>query len=232
MFAKPAYAAAEHASNIVAGTPGDGFYITSEMLTMWVLSILIVVVAIIGTRNMKRVPTGLQNVLETFLELLEDQIAGIMGKTRARKYGPFLMTFFIFIFVSNYSGLLPLSGMVTGFKAPTSNLSTTAGLAIIVIVSYFVIGLRDNTRNFLKFFFSPMLPINLLEAVTRPLSLAVRLYGNIFGEEMVIFFFFSLLPFFLPLPMYILGLLFGLIQAYVFTLLASVYIDEATREGH
>lgn len=232
MFAKPAYAAMDHASNIVAGNPGDGFYISSEMLTMWVVSLLIVVVAFIGTRNMKRIPSGLQNVLETVLELLEDQIAGIMGKTRARKYGPFLMTFFIFIFVSNYSGLLPFAGMVTGFKPPTSNLSVTAGLAIIVIVSYFVIGLKDNTKNFLKFFFSPMLPINLLEAITRPLSLAVRLYGNIYGEEMVIAFLFSLLPFFLPLPMYALGLLFGAIQAYVFTLLASVYIEEATGGGH
>lgn len=232
VFAKPAYAATEHVSNIVyAGQ--NGFVVTSEMLTMLIVSILIVVVCYIGTRNMQRVPKGLQNVIETVIELLLDQIAGIMGsEAKARKYGPFLMTFFILILISNYVGLLPLAGMVPGFKPPTSNLSVTAGLAIIVVLSFFFYGIRDGGKSFAKFFFGPMLPLNLLDVFTRPLSLAVRLYGNIYGEEIVIAFLFALLPFFLPLPMYILSVLFCTIQAYVFMLLASVYIEEATSGGH
>lgn len=230
MFAQPAYAATEHASNIVKDF--GNVYITSEMLTMWIVTALIVIVSFLGTRNMQMLPKGLQNILETLVELVMDQIAGIMGKTRAKKYTPFLMTFFLLILVSNYTGLFPFAGMVTGFKPPTSNLNVTVGLALVVVAGFIFYGIRDGGKKFAKFFFGPMLPLNLLDIVTRPLSLSVRLYGNIFGEEMVIAFLFSLLPFFLPLPMYFMAVLFGAIQAYVFTLLASVYIEEATGGGH
>ncbi len=231
MLIQPAYAEELGAPQIVAGN--ENWFISSDMITMWVIMILLTIVCYIGTRQMQRVPKGLQNVLETIVELLFGIVVDIMGEKRARRYGFFLMTFFIYILCSNYIGLLPFSGMhIPGYQAPTANLSVTAGLALIVIVSYFIIGIRDGGKKFLKFYFGPMLPMNLLETITRPLSLAVRLYGNIFGEEMVIAVFFSLLPFFLPLPMYALSVLFGAIQAYVFMLLACIYLEEASGGGH
>ena len=226
--------AVEEVSNIVYQNGsltifGKPFTITSEIMTMWVIIAVMVIVCYLGTRNMQNVPHGLQNILETIVDLLMGQIELVLGKERAKKYGAFLMTLFLLIICSNYTGLLPLSGHITGYKAPTSNLSVTAGLALIVIVTYFVTGIKTNPKKFGKFFIlSPMLPMNLLDAVTRPLSLAVRLYGNIFGEEMVIGFLFGMCPFFLRLPMDCLSVLFGAIQAYVFMLLAAIYIEEGT----
>lgn len=231
MFVQPAYAEEMGLPQVVVSA--GKAYISSDMITMWVIIALFGVVSFIGTRNMQRRPKGLQNVLETMVELIYGIVVDVMGEKRAKRYGPFLMTLFIMILCSNYVGLLPFSGMhIPGYQAPTVNLSVTAGLALIVIVSYFVIGIRDGGKKFLKFYFGPMLPMNLLETITRPLSLAIRLYGNIFGEEMVIAVLFSLVPLFLPLPMYLLSVLFGAIQAYVFTLLACIYLEEASGGGH
>ena len=143
-----------------------------------------------------------------------------------------LFYFFILILFSNYVGLLPLAGHLPGYKPPTSNLSVTAALALIVLISYFVLGIRYGGKKFLKFYFGPMILVNLLETITRPLSLALRLYGNIFGEEMIILILFSMVPLFLPLPMYLLSIMFGGIQAFVFTLLTAVYLEEALSGGH
>lgn len=208
------------------------FIINSEIVTMWVVMAVLILVCYFGTRNMQKVPRGLQNVLETIVDLLMGNLEEVLGKKRARQYGPFLMTLFLLILCSNYVGLLPLAGHITGYKPPTSSLSVTAGLAIIVIVAFFVTGIMNDKKKFMHFFFSPMLPINLLDAITRPLSLAVRLYGNIFGEEMIIGFLFGMVPLFLPLPMYALSVLFGAIQAYVFMLLAAIYIEEGTTAEH
>ncbi|MDU5951649.1 MAG: F0F1 ATP synthase subunit A [Clostridiales bacterium] len=233
-LAKPAYAGEEMgAPQILAGN--DQWFISSDMVTMWVIMVILALVCIIGTRHMRKHPSGLQNFLETVVELLHGMVVDIMGEKRAKRYGPFLMTFFLMILCSNYIGLLPLSGMhLPGYVAPTANLSVTAGLALIVIVGYFIIGFMDGRMAFIKhYFLTPMLPMNLLDTITRPLSLALRLYGNIFGEEMILGVLFGILPFFLPLPMYALSVMFGAIQAYVFTLLACIYWEEASNvEGH
>lgn len=231
MLVQPAYADEMGAPQVVFGS--DQWFVSSDMITMWVIILALGIVSYLGTRHMKRQPTGLQNVLEAVVELIFGIVVDIMGETRARRYGPFLMTLFIMILCSNYIGLLPFAGEhIPGYQAPTANLSVTAALALIVIVAYFFIGIRDGGKKFLKFYFGPMLPMSLLETITRPLSLAIRLYGNIFGEEMVVAVLFSMMPFFLPLPMYALSILFGGIQAYVFTLLACIYLEEASGGGH
>ena len=212
MFAEPAFAAVSEESSVV----WENGYITlsSEIITMWVLIALIGIIGYLGTRK-----------LIGFFE-------SILGRERARTFGPYLFTFFILILFSNYVGLLPLAGHLPGYKPPTSNLSVTAALALIVLISYFVLGIRYGGKKFLKFYFGPMILVNLLETITRPLSLALRLYGNIFGEEMIILILFSMVPLFLPLPMYLLSIMFGGIQAFVFTLLTAVYLEEALSGGH
>ena len=108
--------------------------VTSEITTMWGVMILILVVSYLGTRNMKRIPSGVQNVVEMGIEMYENFWTDILGRKRARQLMPILASFFILILCSNYSGLLPLAGTLPGLKPPTSNVSTTAGLAIIVFV--------------------------------------------------------------------------------------------------
>ena len=232
MFSQ-AMLASEEVSNIIY--QNGNFVLTTEITTMWGVMLLLVLLAYFATKDMKLVPKtmSLQNVFGYIIDFLMETIEGIMGsKEKARRYAPFLLTIFFLIICSNYVGLLPLAGHIPGgYKPPSSNLSVTAALAVITILAVFYYGIKASPKNFCKFFFSPMLPLNLLDLITRPLSLAVRLYGNIFGEEMVISQLFLLVPLFLPLPMYALSILFGAIQAYVFMLLAAIYIDEGV-SGH
>ncbi len=231
MFAQ-ALLASEEVSNIIY--QNGSFVLTTEITTMWGVMLLLVVLAYFATKDMQLKPKtwSLQNVFGLIIDFLMDTIEGVMGKEKGRKYAPFLLTLFFLIICSNYVGLLPLAGHVEGgYKPPTSNLSVTAALALITIFMFFFYGISANPKKFFKFFFSPMLPLNLLDLFTRPLSLAVRLYGNVFGEEMVIGFLFGMMPLFLPLPMYALSILFGAVQAYVFTLLATIYIEEGV-SGH
>ncbi len=226
--------------------------VTSEITTMWIVMAVLLILCFVGTRNMKRIPSGLQNVLEMGIEMYENFWTDILGRKRTRQLMPFLASFFILILLSNYIGLLPGSveyAEVWGFqewmgiswlKAPTSNVSTTAGLAIVVffLVLYYNLKVQGPV-GYIKHLIGPMpamaplmLPLNILEQFTRPLSLALRLYGSIYGEEMVVASLAALCPLILPLTMQALGILFGAIQAFVFTLLASIYLEEATAVHH
>ena len=158
-----------------------------------------------------------------------------MGADKANKYLPFLGTMFIFILISNYSGLLPMSGKIFGLHAPTSSISCTIALALLVFFTTHGAGFKVNKLHYFGHFVKPvviMLPFLIIEEIVRPVSLSLRLYGNIFGEETVTEQLFELVPVFVPVIMQALGLLFGFIQAMVFTLLAAIYIDGATGEGH
>ena len=186
----------------------------------------------LATRRLRDVPGPLQNAAEMAVEKLQGFYGGILGPANARRYFPMMATFFIFIVVSNYIGLLPGAGQV--FTVPTATLSVTAGLAIIAFCMTHTVGIqRRGLGGYLKSFIKPfllMLPLNLIEQIVRPFSLALRLYGNLYGEEMVTHELGNLFPLVLPLLMQVLSLLFCLIQAVVFTMLLSIYIEEAIEE--
>lgn len=212
-----------------------GLDVTSEITTMWGIMLLLAILSFLATRNMKRIPSGIQNVMEYAVESIIKIVAGIMGEEKAKKYLPLLGSLFIFILISNYSGLIPGAGHTPGLKAPTSNWSVTLALAIVVFMAVQYYGVKERGLGYFKSFFQPiavMFPLNIIEQLTRPLSLSLRLFGNVYGEEMVVAGLFALVPLILPLPMMFLGLLFGFIQAFVFTLLASIYIAEATEMHH
>lgn len=214
-----------------------GIGVIPEIVTMWVLILLIGIGGFLLTRRMQRIPSGAQNVAEFAAEAILDQvIVPAFGDRRlARKYLPFLGTLFIFILISNYSGLLPGAGELPGFKAPTSNLGVTVGLAVIAFIATHVTGVREHGLGYLKRFIEPMpfmLPLNVMEEFIRPLSLSLRLFGNIFGEEAVLVVLLALAPWFIPVPLMALDLLFGFLQAYIFTILTAVYISGALAEGH
>ena len=211
-----------------------GVKVTSQVTTMWAIMAVLVIVSIIATRNMKDKPGKLQNAMEMAVSGLKNFFSGLMGEKKAVKYLPLLATLFIFIVCSNYIGLLPGAGVVKGFAAPTSSLSTTAALGIIVFCSIHFLGVRAcGFKGYAKHFIKPiafMLPFLILDEIVRPVSLALRLYGNIFGEETVTEQLYELFPIGVPIVMMVLSLLFCAIQAVVFTMLTAIYIEEATSE--
>lgn len=210
--------------------------VNSVMVTTTAICLFLVLLAYFGTRRMQQRPRGLQNVLEKVVEMLLDFLSGVIGEHNARYYLPYLGTLFIFILVSNYSGLLPFAGSLPGLQAPTSAISVTASLAVCTFFMTHYSGLRmHGVGGYAKHFIQPvafMLPLLILEELIHPLSLTLRLYGNIFGEETVTHEIFKLLPVLAPLAMNALSLLLGFVQAMVFMLLSSIYITTAAGEGH
>lgn len=209
-----------------------GLKVTGEVVTMWIIMALLVIISIIATRRLKERPGRLQNIFELALEKLEGFFTGILGAERARKYFPLFGTLFIFIICSNYSGLIPGSGIFPWLKAPTSSLSVTAGLGVVMFFATHYLGIRRRgVGGYFKRFIKPvaiMLPFLLIDEVVHPISLALRLYGNIYGEESVTEQLYEILPIGVPLLMMVMSLLFCAIQAIVFTMLAAIYIEEAT----
>lgn len=210
--------------------------ITSVITTSWAIMLVLTVVAILATRNLKEVPGPLQNVAEMAVEGLQNYFTGLLGQEHGRKYFPVFATFFIFIVVCNYSGQLPGAGHLTGFSVPTACLSVTAALGIIGFCTTHTIGIRERgVKNYLKILISPfilMLPLNLIEQLVRPFSLSLRLFGNLYGEEKVLEELYHIFPILLPLVMNVLSLLFCFVQAMVFTMLLSIYVSEGIEGEH
>ena len=209
--------------------------VTKNVVTMWVIVAVLALFSFLATRNMKEVPGKLQNMAEMAVEKLQSFLGGIMGEKEMRRYFPFLATYFIFIVVSNYSSLLPGAGSV--FSVPTSSLSVTAGLAAVGFFAVQGIGIRrQGAGHYFLSLCKPlyivflMLPLNLIEQVVHPVSLALRLYGNVSGEEVAAEQFGELAAIGLPIVMHVLSLLFCFIQAMVFTMLMAIYIHEAIGE--
>jgi F-type H+-transporting ATPase subunit a len=178
-----------------------------------------------------------------FQILLEDGVLAVLGLLEewigpdARKYLPLIATLGLFILLGNYAGLVP------GLKAPTSNINVTVGCAITTWVYYHYQGFRAHgVVNYLKHFAGPpgvpvgMIPLMIvIEAIShsaRLLSLSLRLFGNIFGEELVILILGSIIPFIVPLPMMFLGLITGGLQAFIFVLLSIIYLQAAVAVEH
>lgn len=209
--------------------------VTGTVVTMWAIIAILTLVSWLATRRMKDVPGKLQNIAEWAVSSLQSYFEGTLGAKYTKKYFPVFATFFIFIIVSNYSGLLPGAGHIKGFSVPTASLSVTAALALIAFFVTHVIGVKE--RGFGKYLWGiftsmtiPLFFLAIIEQFIRPLSLALRLYGNLYGEESVTEYLYRLFPIGLPLVMNILSLLFCFIQALVFTMLISIYTVEGIGE--
>ena len=211
--------------------------VTSTVVSMWVIILILALVSFLATRRLKEIPGPLQNLLEMAVEKLQSFFADSLGQKHMRKYFPIFATFFIFIIVCNYSGLLPGVGHVKGMAQPTASLSVTAGLGVCAFLTTHILGVRERgLRHYAASFAKPlylcflMLPLNLIEQFVRPMSLAMRLYGNMYGEEAVTENLYEIFPIGMPLIMNVLSLLFCLLQAVVFTMLLSIYVSEAVEE--
>jgi F-type H+-transporting ATPase subunit a len=164
--------------------------------------------------------------LEALVEVIRNQIRDIIRED-SLPYLPFIGTLFLFISVSNFLSFVP------GYHPPTGSISTTAALAVCVFFAVFVYGIsRAGIKGFFRHYISPtvfMLPFNIIGELSRTLALAVRLFGNVMSGTMTAALLLSVAPLFLPAVMEILSLLIGQIQAYIFAVLAAVYIASATR---
>lgn len=219
-----------HSSKVIIPIFGV-FDVTGEVITMWIIMAILAVISLIVRFNLKERPGRFQNMVETGIEYLENFFAGILGTKKTEKYFTFLGSLFIFIIFSNYSGLIPGVAQAEWLAAPTASLSVTAGLGVVTFVAIQTIGLRAGGRKYLTHFLKPVfviLPLLILDEFIKPMSLALRLYGNIFGEESVTEQLYGILPIGPPIIMMALSLMFCAIQAVVFTMLTSIYIEEAT----
>lgn len=163
-----------------------------------------------------------QNVLEVVIEYMRNQIEEISGDDRPESYLPFVGTLFLFIAVANALTILP------GYVPPTASLSTTAALAFAVFLAVPAFGIaRQGWRPFLRHYIEPspvMLPFNIIGDLSRTLALAVRLFGNVMSGAKIVAVLVAIIPFLFPIVFRALGLLTGMIQAYIFAVLAMVYI--------
>jgi F-type H+-transporting ATPase subunit a len=207
-------------------------------LTSWFVIGVLLIAAIAAGRNVQRIPRGIQNLMEFALEYIRQLAKEHIGEKEYRPWVPFIGTLFLFIFVSNWSGaLLPwkLIHLPAGeLAAPTGDINTTVALALLTSLAYFYAGFRKRGLGYLAKYIEPqpfLLPINILEDFTKPLSLSFRLFGNILADELVVGVLVLLVPFVVPIPVMLLGLFTSAIQALVFATLAAVYIGEAI-EGH
>jgi F-type H+-transporting ATPase subunit a len=198
--------------------------VTRPVVTTWAIMALLSLGSWAMTRRLGPRPDRRQSVLELVVTGIAAQIRDVTGKD-ARPFLPVLGTLFIFLAVANLSGVLP------GVEAPTSKLETPAALALIVFVSVHYFGVRARgALGYLASFAKPkliMLPLNLVSQVTRTFSLMVRLFGNVMSGEFLIGLVVALAGLFLPIPLMALEILVGLVQAYIFTVLATVFIGAA-----
>lgn len=202
-------------------------HINATIVFTWAVMALMIGGVWLATRhltNSSEVPRG-QNALEVVIDYIGGQIREISGGDRPEPYLPFVGTVFLFIAVANLLTVLP------GYVAPTASLSTTAALAIAVFLAVPVFGVtRQGWRGYLRHYIEPnpiMLPFNVIGDLSRTLALAVRLFGNIMSGTKIVAVLVGIVPLVFPIVFRALGLLTGLIQAYIFAVLAMVYIASA-----
>ncbi len=197
--------------------------LNATILYTWLVMGLLVLVSWLATRRLSIGPrmSRWQNLLEVVVGAIRQQIADV-SQQKPERYLPFVGTLFLFIVVSNLLAIVP------GYSAPTGSLSTTAALAICVFVAVPIFGVvNEGWAGYLKHYVQPspfMLPFHVIGELSRTLALAVRLFGNVMSGTKIVAILLAIVPLFFPIVMHLLGLLTGVIQAYIFAILAMVYI--------
>ena len=210
----------------------ENAFVPNHVTYTWLVMALLVLCSFLASRRIDIVPGPFQNVMEAVVQGLDNFLLETMGP-KGKSVFPLIATLGLFILTANLLGLVP------GFESPTASLNTTAALAVVVFVMTHVVGVKTHGIKYLKQFVGPvwwlaplMIPIEIISHLSRPLSLSVRLFGNIEGGHIVLAVLFLLVPFLVPLPILILKIFISLIQTLVFILLSMMYIAGALEEAH
>jgi F-type H+-transporting ATPase subunit a len=215
---------------IIFWQAGEFIRLNATIVFTWALMLVLVAGSMLVTRRLSRdlQRSRWQNLLEIVVTAIEKQIAEV-GLSQPRKYLGFLGTIFLFVATASLATIIP------GYVPPTSSLSTTVALALCVFVAVPLFGIAEQgVRSYLMAYVQPnfiMLPFNIISELSRTLALAVRLFGNMMSGAIIVGILLSITPFLFPVVMSLLGLLTGMVQAYIFSILATVYIAAATRAG-
>lgn len=207
-------------------------HVGEHVVYTWLVMLILIVFAFVVSRSLRLVPSTAQSLIETVVVGIENLIKEIMGE-EGKVFFPLLATFALFILVSNLIALVP------GFYPPTASLNTNIPMALIVFFMTHYIGVKKHGAGYIKHFMGPiiwlaplMIIIEFIGHLARPVSLSLRLFGNMSGHEIVLMIFLGLVPFICPIPMMLLGVLVAFIQTFVFSLLAMIYISGALEEAH
>ena len=198
----------------------------------WFIMATLALFSFLATRRVSILPGRFQNVMEVVVEGIDTFLTDTMGP-EGRKFFPLIATLGIYILTSNLLGLIP------GFESPTANLNTTVSMAVVVFAMTHIVGIQVHGIKYVKQFMGPvwwltplMMPIEIISHLSRPLSLSVRLFGNIMGEDIVLAVVLLLVPLLVPLPVFVLMIFTSCIQTVVFMLLTMMYIAGAMEEAH
>jgi F-type H+-transporting ATPase subunit a len=198
--------------------------ISDAVITTWIIMAVLAVFSLLVTRRLQLQPGRMQTALEGGLGAVEDTIRAVLPE-QVDKVLPFLATLWLFLVVANLSGVIP------GVHAPTAQLSTTAALAILVFISVHWFGIRnEGLKTYLRHYLRPspiLLPFHLISEITRTVALSVRLFGNIMSLEMAALLILLVAGFLAPVPILMLHIIEALVQAYIFGMLALIYIAGA-----
>jgi F-type H+-transporting ATPase subunit a len=203
-------------------------------LVSWFVIILLLGASFLGTQSIRQIPESWQNFMETVVEFTSDIAKGQLGESFYRPWVPFISTLFLFIFGCNWAGaIVPWKLLILPegeLAAPTNDINTTVALSLLTSLAYFYAGFSKKGIGYFKRYIQPtpiLLPINILEDFTKPLSLSFRLFGNVLADELTISVLVLLVPLIIPLPIMGLGIFAGSVQALIFSTLAGAYIHEA-----
>lgn len=197
------------------------------IFTTWLTALIVFLVVFAASRGKKLVPTGVQNCVEILVEGLLSQFEKNVGP-KYRQVVPALLTLFLFILTANQLGLLPTDHLTA---SPTSDINTTLGLALAVTLLIHVLFIANQgVGKWIKHFFEPFpvfVFINLVEEISRPVTLAMRLFGNILAGEILLELLYALCPWLIPIIWIAFSVFVGCVQAYIFTTLSSVYLKHS-----
>lgn len=201
--------------------------ISAPVVVTWGIMAGLALFAFLATRQLRILPGKTQTALELFVGVIDDQVRDTMQRDPA-PFRALIGTIFVFVLVANWSSLIP------GVEPPTAHLETDAALAFVVLVATVYFGIaKRGARGYLATFAEPswvMIPLNIVEQITRTFSLVVRLFGNVMSGVFIVGIVLSLAGLFVPIPLMALELLTGAVQAYIFAVLATVFIGAAVGE--
>lgn len=204
------------------------------LVTATVVCVIIIIFSFVANSQLKPTPDGLQNASEYITEFIRDLTKTQIGtESNYLNWVPFTGTLFLFIWISNWSTLIPYKLIplpASELPPPTIDVNTTTALALLTSIAYFYAGISK--KGILKFFKARLNPLTFLEDFTKPLSLSFRLFGNILADDLAVGVLVMLVPLFIPIPLMLLGLFTSGIQALVFATLAAAYIGESLEDHH